>query len=288
MSLSAQAYPQPISRPSTNPFSIIRKTIEELIQAPAACNSTRSSVPEPTFLGLEERKRQKLEQEHDSTTEWIEVLEFDLDEDGPLPDEYLPKRRISVKQSAVSSGVKPLPKLDVTLPTPAKWSPAGDEPISRKSNRFGAPYLAVQPPIMHALPAIHPPSHTSQVPPRHRFSDGIYANRKLVNSNHACGSPPRHLEHREVAHHAYPHMLHVPGFHSRSYSQSYEREDHRIGLTVSQSRFNYNHGDTQMTVDESRAGGYFDPLSWGNNRRHQQSMSGFSFALPHQLSWLRV
>jgi hypothetical protein len=161
-SLSSPMHPQPISRPSTNPHSIIRKTLEEIIQAPVAIDS---SIPEPVFLGLEERRREKLGVDEYSA-DGIDVLEIDLDEDGPLREEYLPKRRVSrtgsvrsMKSRDVSDSKIHVDHADwenrdlktveaeKVLPPPAKWSPAADEPIFRERGRAGGQYVAVQPPL---------------------------------------------------------------------------------------------------------------------------------------------
>ncbi|KIM83748.1 hypothetical protein PILCRDRAFT_96969 [Piloderma croceum F 1598] len=162
-SLSSATRPQPISRPSTNPHSIIRKTLEEIMHAPVGINS---SIPEPVFLGLEERRRDKLELEEYARED---ILEIDLDEDGPLREEYLPKRRVSHTGSvrSVKSGDTSDSKIRIrhadwenkdsktvdtekVLPPPAKWSPAADEPIFRERGRASGQYVAVQPPIAAA------------------------------------------------------------------------------------------------------------------------------------------
>src|SRR5258705_5114179 len=88
ISLMSPGRPQPISRPSSNPHTIVRRAIEEIIQTPVAPKST-AGVPQPVFLGFEERLREK------EATMAVDVLEIDLDEDGPLREEYLPKRRAS-------------------------------------------------------------------------------------------------------------------------------------------------------------------------------------------------
>ncbi|KIJ70336.1 hypothetical protein HYDPIDRAFT_23451 [Hydnomerulius pinastri MD-312] len=155
-SLSAVAYPQPISRPSSNPNSVIRKTIQDIMEAPLAHFSN-----EPVFLGVEQRRKEKLGL--GGHGEDSESLDIDLDEDGPLREEYLPKRHVSNGSSTrrQSSEISNVPRVDavlsqhshhplsnqvnVALPPPSKWSPAGDEPIYRQSNRIGALYIPVQP-----------------------------------------------------------------------------------------------------------------------------------------------
>jgi hypothetical protein len=41
-----------------NPHSIVRKTIEDIMKAPATCKYT--TIPQPVFIGLEERLREKI------------------------------------------------------------------------------------------------------------------------------------------------------------------------------------------------------------------------------------
>jgi len=166
MSMASPTHPQPISRPSSNPHSIIRRAIEEIIQAPAVCDI--SSPSQPVFLGIEERKKEKIEREQAMVAD---VLEIDLDEDGPLRAEYLPKLRGSYRTAHIvpQPGAANVPRdihawdgrntreMDRTLPPPARWSPAGDEPIYRERNRVSGQYVAVQPPLLPGIAAYPPP-----------------------------------------------------------------------------------------------------------------------------------
>jgi hypothetical protein len=77
-------------------------------------------VPEPVFYGIGDYKTGS---EGEQLQQDVDVLEIDLDEDGPLREEYLPKRRINSASSRARSDSSR------TLPPPAKWSPAADEPI---------------------------------------------------------------------------------------------------------------------------------------------------------------
>ena len=149
MSLSSPIHPQPISRPSSNPHSIVRKTIEDIMKAPAT-RKCASTIPQPVFIGLEERLKEKIDQAESER----EVLEIDLDEDGPLRQEYLPKRSQSRENVTATLehdtnnqkwNICEIPQLK-QLPPPAKWSPAGDEPIFRDRNRVSGHYVAVQAP----------------------------------------------------------------------------------------------------------------------------------------------
>ncbi|KAF7980949.1 hypothetical protein HWV62_36185 [Athelia sp. TMB] len=152
-SLSSPVRSQPISRPSSNPHSIVRKALEEIAQAPIGIDQ---SIPEPVFIGLEYRRmeRQGLE---DTALEGVDVLEIDLDEDGPLRQEYMPKRRVSragsINSAAFKEGLEQrsqdwekrerMPEPERILPPPAKWSPAADEPIFRDRGRISGEYVAL-------------------------------------------------------------------------------------------------------------------------------------------------
>jgi hypothetical protein len=174
-SLSSAPSPQLISRPSSNPHFIMRKMIEDLLEpASRSCDDMYSKLqPQPVFLGLEERRRGRL---HPSTAESSsEALEIDLDEDGPLREEYMPRRRISRNGSfretsgnttggpfRQEKGIEwePAPEIPRPLPPPAKWSPAADEPLRRDVIREPTHYMAVQPPPVPPLMMVpqYPPS----------------------------------------------------------------------------------------------------------------------------------
>ncbi|OJA15286.1 hypothetical protein AZE42_00928 [Rhizopogon vesiculosus] len=151
ISLSPPSYSQPISRPSSNPQSFVRRIIEEIRGAPRMHPSSR-----PVFLSFDQRSKGKLSGGVTCDEASGEGYDIDLDEDGPLRQEYLPKRRVSsgssTSQCATSrvEGVqKELrePKAspnESTLPPPSKWSPAADEPIRRVGDR-PALYMPVQP-----------------------------------------------------------------------------------------------------------------------------------------------
>lgn len=159
-SLSSPSYAQPISRPSSNPQSIIRRVIEEIKGAPGLHPSSQ-----PVFLSFEQRGKESLSGAETCDEASGEAYDIDLDEDGPLREEYLPRRRVSNGSSTsqhtasraerVRSGFresKTTPN-ESTLPPPSKWSPAADEPIRRVGDR-PALYMPVQPSIasLHANP----------------------------------------------------------------------------------------------------------------------------------------
>ncbi|GLB33532.1 putative cyclin [Lyophyllum shimeji] len=266
MSLSSPTHPQPISRPSTNPHSIIRKAIEEIIQAPVAYDAF--SVPQPVFIGIEERKKEKSENERSLVAE---VLEIDLDEDGPLREEYLPKRRVNGAGSYRKSGVTQLPGvLDPTashvsdwerrgarghensLPPPAKWSPAGDEPLHRGRDRATGQYVAVQPPLVHSTvsyPGLyHPPIDAY---PYH-WTSVAYASAK-PQPTYAFDFPVVDNPGNQASYGTYPYIPQIAISHSRSQSLGYDPENlqsrHHM-RSYSQSRFDYQCSDLRMTANE--------------------------------------
>lgn len=141
LSVASPSFPQPISRPSSSPHLIIRKAIESLIEVTDACEDNHhNGTPEPVFYVLDEEKKEISEREQAYAD--VDVLEFDLDEDGPLREEYLPKRRISSASRPSQSQER---MMDRTLPPPAKWSPAADEPLISGPVRSHTQYVAPQP-----------------------------------------------------------------------------------------------------------------------------------------------
>jgi hypothetical protein len=171
-SLSSAPSPQLISRPSSNPHFVVRKLIEDLIEtASRSCDDTPYplSQPQPIFLGLEERRRERLDPTIPESSS--EALEIDLDEDGPLREEYMPRRRVSRNGSFRDTGgvtsCAPFgpesiewERVAEILPPPAKWSPAADEPLRRGMIRAPTHYMAVQPPPLPPLVMVpqYPPS----------------------------------------------------------------------------------------------------------------------------------
>jgi hypothetical protein len=143
-SISSPVSVQPISRPSNNPYMVIRRLLEEVVHASTAVEKSGNL---PVFLGLEERRKDQLAK--DALTN--EIMDIDLDEDGPLREEYMPRRRSTGGHASRRVFQEEIPrdefvhKVEKTLPPPAKWSPAGDEPILRERNRTSGHYLPVQP-----------------------------------------------------------------------------------------------------------------------------------------------
>ena len=173
-SSSSAPSPQLISRPSSNPHFVMRKMVEDLETSSRSCDDTSSlSHPQPVFLGLEERRRERLDPTTPDASS--EALEIDLDENGPLREEYMPRRRVSRNGSFhdTSGNTVEAPfglergiewerpsEIQRSLPPPAKWSPAADEPLRRDMIRATTNYMAVQPPPVPPLMMIpqYPPS----------------------------------------------------------------------------------------------------------------------------------
>ncbi|KAJ7688460.1 hypothetical protein B0H17DRAFT_1135676 [Mycena rosella] len=267
---SSPSHPQPISRPSTNPHAIVRRALEEIIQAPAACNFNSSS-PQPVFLGLEERRRERMEKEQARS---IDVLEIDLDEDGPLREEYLPKRRISCAGSTRSFNSHDGPPARVavdnvqtwqtqhkvvekSLPPPARWSPAADEPILRERNRASGHYVAVQPPLLPSMipyqlaPNYHAP-HDLGYPNQNWPPGATYmAVKPQAIMGYVFDAPPLHVSH--PSYNAYPFFAPLALSHSRSQSLSYDQDNSHARnrlRSCSQSRFDYHCHDIHMGPSE--------------------------------------
>jgi hypothetical protein len=154
----------------------VRKTLEDLLEtASRSCDDAPYPFfqPQPVFLGLEERRRQRLNPTIPESSS--ETLEIDLDEDGPLREEYMPRRRVSRDGSfrdtsgntvgapfGLERGIEwdRASEIQRSLPPPAKWSPAADEPLRRDMIREPTHYVAVQPPPVPPLVMMpqYPPS----------------------------------------------------------------------------------------------------------------------------------
>ncbi|KDR83411.1 hypothetical protein GALMADRAFT_219236 [Galerina marginata CBS 339.88] len=252
LSLSSPTFPQPISRPSSNPHSIVRRAIEEIIQAPSTCKSM-TSIPRPVFLGLEDRLRERQEKEQALA---MDVLEIDLDEDGPLREEYLPKRRASKLGSQVHHDnglVQTNEKWNLseghpikTLPPPAKWSPAGDEPILRDRNRVSGHYVAVQaPPMATGYPA------NRDVAYNQNWNPAAYVPMKSQTGYMYDMPPVFGVGHPNY--NPFGYIASVPLPHSRSQSLSYDQDtlmSHNHMRSYSQTRFEYKSSDLRMTACE--------------------------------------
>lgn len=190
-SRSPSLFPQPISRPSSNPHSIIRRSIQEIMEAPLGHSSD-----EPVFLGVETRLREKFGSVS-NCGDW-DSFDIDLDEDGPLREEYLPRRRASNSSSSVSDRrplqpYQPPSGQSTSLFPPARWSPPGGE---YPSDRTGAIYIATLPPVPAryvAAPAMYHvwPTAPATFFPQKAHVDGEYTGNYLPLSQDPCWCPPR-------------------------------------------------------------------------------------------------
>ena len=209
VSLSSPAFPQPISRPSASPHTIIRRSLETLIHA----NHRWAMNPEhPVFLGLEDKRREieQLEQ-----TYAVDLADIDLDAEGPLRHEYVPKRRSSgagpVRYSSQERPIDPVRE----LPPPARWSPAGDELVHPKAPSH---YMAPQ-----SIPLPPPPRPTAWL------WSSEYGQPQVMAPNHLSYD------------YAYAPQLSAVS-HSRSHSLSYHpqapAQSQGHYRSYSQSRFN--------------------------------------------------
>lgn len=234
--------------------------MEELLQASiASASSTTHSntLPEPIFLGLEERKRERLEKDEAAAERSVDMLDIDLDEDGPLREEYLPKRRVSRSDSErsrdeprakrialpyqVAPELKPV-NVGRGLPPPAKWSPSGDEPILRDRNRVRGQYVAPQapPPVLAASFSEH--GHMwAFVPMKQDVPSGY----------------PYDPSGLQPARAAYDYGYPYGPSHSRSQSLSYSQENmqprHSRSHSQMQAGYGYNHGALQESKQQQYA-----------------------------------
>ncbi|TFK74418.1 hypothetical protein BDN72DRAFT_759726 [Pluteus cervinus] len=300
MSLAPPPHIQPIGRPSSNPHSIVRRAFDEIIQAPVACNG--ASVPQPCFLGLEERMREKAERERA-----IEVDEIDLDKDGPLREEYLPRRRgtgssrtsISVTSSTGSSSWDGHVVGDLVnrLPPPAKWSPAADEPILREHRGKGhyvtaqAPYMA---PVAAFIPS-YPPMHDGG----YQLSDwhgGHGATKQLPPApGYPFDYPQFHIPSQPVynpynmmpTHNPYPHVR----TQSLPYDQDFTQPRNHMRAYSQAARFDYQYSDIRMTANELAPHHEVDSRwsSTGQHYMYPNVAPNFGTQVPNfSASWIRT
>jgi hypothetical protein len=125
-------FPSPICRPSAvDHDSVVRIAIDDLLKLTHK-GSLKIPTPIPCFCGLLGGSSRN----PDGHQPAMDVFEVDLDEDGPLRAEYIP-RRVSVrgprlKPSPPSGFLSYNAGLDSpSLPPPATWSPQADPPIQR-------------------------------------------------------------------------------------------------------------------------------------------------------------
>jgi hypothetical protein len=312
VSLLSPSHRQPISRPSTNPHLIIKIAIEEIVNAPRACHFD-CLQPQPVFIGLEERRKEKQEKGQKA-----EVLEIDLDEDGPLREEYMPKRRVSgasptCSTENISASQRPSWEVDVStvenhLPPPAKWSPAGDEPIFRESNHPYGRYVAVQP-----TPGLNLPVTTYQVLPQYQPAHDLsYAAqawlpnvpfattttttaKPLPNAGHFFDfAPLQHPLAPPIYNHYPPLVLPFALSHSRSQSYFHDQDTSQSRnhtRSYSQSQFEYRCSDLCMTANELPPSMPQDTdMPWGHPGHYPYGAPAFAphATVAYSSAWLRT
>ncbi|KAI0033355.1 hypothetical protein K488DRAFT_77967 [Vararia minispora EC-137] len=212
--------PQPISRPSSDPRVIVRRTVEELLGLSTQLSMARPcgdprcerSHIEPVFVSRDERKT-RVDQ---SSVE----LEIDLDEDGPLREEYMPRRRVSrvgVDRPAAHGDEWAVER---SLPPPAKWSPSADEPLARGTNDRNRQYVAVQAPPAPLLRStgmyapwsavpVAPLASKVQLPPIYAASYPHSRSMSLSNAPPGMQEPPAGHT-RSTSHSQQPHFGYRP------------------------------------------------------------------------------
>ncbi|TFK43233.1 hypothetical protein BDQ12DRAFT_170059 [Crucibulum laeve] len=308
MSLTSPIHPQPISRPSANPHSIVRKSIEELIQAPTPVDSSICDVPQPVFLGLEERKRERMEKEQATA----EALDIDLDEDGPLREEYLPRRRISaatslrasrsheaaaVTQSNIENVQEWNKRVEIAkpLPPPAKWSPAGDEPILRERNRVSGQYLAVQAPLVsNNYPMAYHQTHDAaynqnwnpagnHLPIKQQQQPYIYNVPAPVHVTQPAYNPYVGIGFAQQSY-AVPHNR----SQSLSYDQDTLQQSRSHARSYSQAQFEYRCSNIRMTANELAPPQETNP-HWVDAGQYPYRTAFWPLSgMDYQAAWLRT
>ena len=203
--------------------------------------------PEPVFVGLEDEKRPQLDmQAYDE-----DVLEIDLDEDGPLREEYLPRRRVSSASSSRRAQVSErMIEPERLLPPPAKWSPAADEPIMRDV-RISKQYVAPRP-IAHVPVVVPPlpPFHQVLQPQQPTWPYGGYGHKQEQMVSAAYAPPPVYAR---PSHLGYD-FAHVSSQgHSRSQSLSYHQAvgEHTQGRHRAYSQTRYDQGYSEVRFSEN-------------------------------------
>ncbi|KAH8105929.1 hypothetical protein BXZ70DRAFT_403411 [Cristinia sonorae] len=254
VSLASPVFPQPIGRPSTNPHTIVRKSLETVADASVIRDRECfiSSPPVPVFVGIvDQHKEERYDQ---SCEEDVDVLEIDLDEDGPLREEYLPKRRVSSAGHGRRVQYQERVEVDRTLPPPAKWSPAADEPISRDQLRLHQQYTVA--PAPHAIPQLAmqpapPPFHQALGLNRRIWAaDGYAPKRESMGRNVFDPLPQYSARPHQPAYPAYEYGY-APQPHSRSQSFSYSQpvlgQSQGHLRSYSQTRYDTGYGDVRMS-----------------------------------------
>lgn len=195
-SLSSSLFPQPISRPSSCPRSVLRSTIQEIMEAPLG-----SPSDEPVFLGVDQRLREKFGLSNSFGD--ADSIDIDLDEDGPLREEYLPRRRAGDSNasrrftpgggSSMLSHNPSSTQSRMPLLPPPKWSPTEDEPVSHRNSRVRAIYVPAHPllPARYVAPTPVMYQAWTAAPITYLPLDGEYMGNYIGSSHNPRWCPPQ-------------------------------------------------------------------------------------------------
>jgi hypothetical protein len=212
---------------------------------------------------------------------------------------------------------------DKSLPPPARWSPAADEPILRERNRASGHYVAVQPPLLPSMMQYQmaaPTYHTAHELgyPNQNWPPGPTAAFVAVKPpallsmgmGYVFDAPPLHVAHPPyattasaypfVASSAAPHLaLSHQHQHSRTQSLSYDQDNSHSrnrgrSCSQSQAQFEY-HGGVMGGCGELGAHNEVVDARWGAAPAHaaHYGYPAPAFAGQHghghaQPAWLRT
>jgi len=186
-------YPAPIGPVNDTPHGVILHLLDDLI-AVRAQPSRPGSLVEPIFLGIAARIRDRGASDFSNITR----AEYDLDDDGPVREEY--RLAVLARLDRGEQSRRRRENLEKTLPPPSVWSPSEDPPIVRSRPK----YVAVQRPAehysshsAHNIPSGYPPVQRL-LPPASLDSfvdaQGAYsaypANSLIVPSQYFVAYPP--------------------------------------------------------------------------------------------------
>jgi hypothetical protein len=203
--------------------------------------------------------------------------DIDLDEDGPLRQEYLPRRRVSRHnslRSCSSLDTSTSTQSDRFLPPPAKWSPHADEPLLRSRPASLAQYLAPIPPPGQLSSMVPPPApqpaHYRPWPSNMPYLSGY-------SYDPAAFYPPPRCPVLDFGYHR------ADVSHARHHSVPY------VHYPVEQPRVSYGYSDMRMTAHDDVASA---DAMWSSN--HHGYGMGYGPAFPHAQSlhplqsWVRA
>lgn len=185
--LTSSPFPSPIRRPSyADSNALIRKFIDDLTALQGKSEMKGGSMPpQPVFSPL---LNNDMENSPTSTATQVGSYEIDLDEDGPLREEYVPKRRTSQSRSISSfptpSDIRPSVHAMPQLPPPSEWSPHADPPVGERRGRRDI-YLPVQAQFAPLGQASHSRSFSMETTLR----DSVWGTFKIKELRETYGPP---------------------------------------------------------------------------------------------------